>query len=48
MIRSHDLLKKPLQFNPPYVALPEGPGLGVEPDEGAIREHQINEKSYTL
>jgi muconate cycloisomerase len=47
MIRSHDLLKEPLQFNPPYVSLPEGPGLGVEPDEEAIRKHQIHTKSYT-
>ncbi len=46
MIRSHDLLKEPLQFNPPYVALPKGLGLGIEPDENAIRDHQINEKSY--
>jgi len=48
MIRSHDLLKEPLQFNPPYVNLPQGLGLGIEPDEDAIRDHQINEKSYTL
>ena len=46
MIRSHDLLKEPLQFSPPYVALPRGLGLGIEPDEDAIRDHQINEKSY--
>ena len=48
MIRSHDLLKEPLQFNPPYVNLPKGLGLGIKPDEDAIRDHQINEKSYTL
>jgi len=48
MIRSHDLLKEPLQINPPYVALPKGLGLGIEPDEDAIRDHQINEKSYKL
>jgi muconate cycloisomerase len=48
MIRSHDLLKEPLEFRPPYVTLPKGLGLGVEPDEDAIRDHQINEKSYTL
>ena len=48
MIRSHDLLKEPLQFNPPYVALPKGLGLGIEPDEDSIRDHQINEKSYKL
>jgi muconate cycloisomerase len=47
MIRTHDLLKEPLQFNPPYVKLPDGPGLGIEPDEAAIKKHQINEKTYT-
>jgi muconate cycloisomerase len=47
MIRSHDMLKEPLQFSPPYVSLPEGPGLGVEPDEEAILKYQIHAKSYT-
>ncbi len=46
MIRSHDLLKEPLPFNPPYVTLPEGLGLGIEPDEEAIRQHQITEKNF--
>ncbi|MCK5208720.1 MAG: muconate lactonizing mandelate racemase, partial [Cyclobacteriaceae bacterium] len=46
MIRSHDLLQKPLTFKPPYVELPKGLGLGVEPDEDAIRHYQINEKTY--
>ena len=48
MIRSHDLLQEPLKFNPPHVALPKGLGLGIEPDEDAIRQYQINEKSYKL
>ncbi len=48
LIRSHDLLQEPLEFNPPYVALPKGLGLGIEPDEDAIRQYQINEKSYKL
>ena len=46
MIRSHDLLQEPLTFKPPYVELPKGLGLGVEPDEDAIRHYQINEKTY--
>lgn len=46
LIREHDLLKKPLQFQPPYVLLPEGQGLGVEPDEDAIKYYQINRKEY--
>ena len=46
MIRSHDLLQESLTFKPPYVELPKGLGLGVEPDEDAIRHYQINEKTY--
>lgn len=46
MIRQHDLLKTPLKFEPPYVYLPEGPGLGVDPDENAISNYQINYKEY--
>jgi muconate cycloisomerase len=38
LIRSHDLLRKPLQINPPHAILPEGPGLGVELDPSAL-EH---------
>jgi muconate cycloisomerase len=48
MIRSHDLLKEPLKFKPPYVELPIGPGLGIEPDENAIQKYQINEKLYQI
>ncbi|MCO5234657.1 MAG: mandelate racemase/muconate lactonizing enzyme family protein [Chitinophagaceae bacterium] len=46
MIREHDLLKVPLQFEPPYVRLPEGPGLGVEPDEYALKHYQITQKEF--
>jgi len=46
MIRSHDLLQKPLKFTPPFVELPEGLGLGIEPDEDAIKKYQVNQKSY--
>jgi muconate cycloisomerase len=46
MIRTHDLLHNPLDFEPPYVKLPEGVGLGVEPDEEAIQEFLINKKVY--
>jgi muconate cycloisomerase len=48
MIRSHDLLKEPLKFKPPFVELPKGLGLGIEPDEDAIHHYQIHEKSYQL
>lgn len=46
MIREHDLLSEPLNINPPYASLPDGPGLGVEPDQDAIRNYQINKKEY--
>ncbi len=46
MIRSHDLLKESLVFNPPYVQLPEGLGLGVELDMDAVKQYQISEKTY--
>jgi len=48
MIRVHDLLREPLDFRPPYVALPKGYGLGIEPDENVIRKYQTNEKTYTI
>jgi len=48
MIREHDLLKQPLQFEPPFVRLPEGPGLGVEPDPLAIKEYQTDFRTYKL
>ncbi|KAA9034369.1 mandelate racemase [Ginsengibacter hankyongi] len=46
MIREHDLLQTPLRFEPPFVYLPEGPGLGVEPDLDAIAHYQINKIEY--
>ena len=46
MIRSQDLLKESLVFNPPYVQLPEGLGLGVELDMDAVKQYQISEKTY--
>ena len=48
LIRSHDLLKEPLDRQPPFITLPNGPGLGVEPDEEAIQQYQVNRKEYTL
>ena len=48
LIREHDLLKNPLRFEPPYVNLPEGLGLGIEPDMEAIANYQTNKKEYHL
>lgn len=42
LIREHDLLKKPLTIDPPYVSLPEGPGLGIEVDRDAIEHYQTD------
>jgi muconate cycloisomerase len=46
LIRSHDLLKKPLRIEPPYAYLPVGPGLGVELDEKAVKAHETQRKEY--
>jgi muconate cycloisomerase len=46
MIREHDLLKKPLRFEPPFVHLPDGPGLGIEPDPDALAHYLINKTEY--
>ncbi|KZL17854.1 mandelate racemase/muconate lactonizing enzyme family protein [Pseudovibrio sp. Ad37] len=42
-IRSHDLLKTPLKFEPPFVHIPQGPGLGIELDEDAISQFKTTE-----
>lgn len=48
LIREHDLLKKPLQIVPPIVHLPEGPGLGVEPDMDAIKNYQTDYRVFAI
>ena len=47
LIREHDLLQTPLKIAPPYVHLPEGKGLGVEPDMEAIANYLVDQKEYT-
>jgi muconate cycloisomerase len=47
-IREHDLLKEPLKMEAPYVYLPKGKGLGVEPDMDIIERYKINQKEYKL
>lgn len=42
LIRSHDLLKEPLQIKPPYVEIPTGPGLGIELDMDAVEKYRIS------
>jgi muconate cycloisomerase len=46
LIREHDLLKTPLKIEPPHAFLPEGAGLGIEPDPDAIAHYQIDKKEY--
>ena len=46
MIREHDLLKTPLRFEPPFAYLPEGLGLGVEPDIDAINHYLVNSELF--
>ena len=48
LIRTHDLLKEPLKMEPPFVHLPEGPGLGVSPDEEAINRFLKQKKEFRL
>ena len=47
-LREHDLLKEPLKMEAPYVHLPKGTGLGVEPDMHIIEKYKINQKEYKL
>ena len=48
MIRSHDLLKTPLKFEPPYAFVPDnGPGLGIELDEEAIAKYRISSRTFS-
>jgi muconate cycloisomerase len=46
LIREHDLLKKPLDIRPPFAMLPDGPGLGVEPDPDAVANYQISYRVF--
>jgi muconate cycloisomerase len=48
LIRSHDLLSAPLASEPPYLLLPEGPGLGIALDEDALSDHARARRDYSL
>jgi muconate cycloisomerase len=45
-IRSHDLLRSPLDLKPPHLIVPSGPGIGVELDEEALAHFRTAEKEY--
>ncbi len=47
MIRQHDLLETPLTFNPPFVQVPTGPGLGVTLDQGALEQFGVAHRVVT-
>jgi len=36
-----DLITKPLDLGPPYAAVPDGPGLGVELDETQLKKYRV-------
>lgn len=46
MIRSHDLLKTPLRFEPPFAYVPEGAGLGIELDDEAIEKFCVDRRVF--
>jgi muconate cycloisomerase len=47
LIRAHDLLTEPLRLDPPDIHLPDGPGLGVDLDAGALARFRRDERRYT-
>ena len=38
---AHDLVRRPLPLRDGHVALPDGPGLGVEIDEAAVERFRV-------
>lgn len=46
MVREHDLLKTRLNFSPPYVDLPDGPGIGVELDQTALEKYKTRTEVF--
>lgn len=47
LIRSHDLLKTPLEIIPPLAKVPQGAGLGVQIDVDALDEFRTDQRRYT-
>ncbi len=48
MIREHDLLRTPLDIQPPWVTLPEDVGLGVEIDEAALHHYGQETREFNI
>ena len=40
-LRVNDLIATPLHFADGHVAVPQGPGLGVELDEAAVEHYRV-------
>ncbi|MGN6674946.1 MAG: enolase C-terminal domain-like protein [Thermomicrobiales bacterium] len=40
-LRVNDLIREPLAFADGHVAVPHGPGLGVELDEDAVAQYRV-------
>lgn len=47
LIRQHDLLTQPLRIEPPFGYLPEGAGLGVDLDRGALERFGVSERALS-
>jgi len=43
----HDLLRKRLKVVDGYIAVPDGPGLGIEVDEKAIEKYRVDDEEPT-
>ncbi len=41
---SHDLLSQPFPVKDGYVIVPEGPGLGIDPDDEMVRQMTVSEQ----
>lgn len=48
LIREHDLLNKPLKMENSFAHLPDGLGLGVEPDLDAIKHYLTSERQMRM
>src|SRR5262245_16264650 len=48
MLRSDDILETPLTIEPPYVRVPQEPGLGVTPSLDAIKRYKKGERVFAL
>jgi len=43
LIREHDLLAEPLRLEQGHIAVPSGPGIGVQIDESALAHYKISQ-----